>query len=105
MQEIKKPTIISEPSRFSWFASLALLGIMFVSIIGLHIYQYFRVSSIESLHTEITQLDSSIRIASTDREVIIANILSSTMVRPPIAIRDIVKSFRNLATQTGVRFQ
>lgn len=105
MQEIKKNSIIPESSRFSWFASLTLLGVMFSSIIGLNVYQYYRASTIEALHTEIGQLDSSIRIASTDRDVIIANILSSTTIRPPLAIKDIVRSFRLLAVQTGVRLQ
>ncbi len=105
MQEIKKNSVIPEPSRFSWFASLVLLVLICSSIVGLYIYQYFRAYTIEELRTDIAQLEMSIHIASTDRDVIIANILNSTTIRPPLPIRDIVDSFRLLATQEGVRLQ
>ncbi len=66
-------------------------------------YQYIQTSNIESLHTEITQLEANIQSASADRDVLIANILSSTTIRPSIDLKLLVRSFRLAAANAGVR--
>ncbi len=40
-----------------------------------------------------------------DRDIIIADILSSTQIRPSMDLKALVRSFRSAATQAGVRLQ
>jgi hypothetical protein len=103
MQEIKQNQPIPEANRFSWYASLGVAGLTLLSIFGLFIYQYFQTSHIESLNTEITQLDVNIQTAAMDKDIIIANILSSTVLRPSIDLKLLVRSFRLAAATAGVR--
>ncbi len=103
MQEIKPNHIIQEPSRFSWFSSLIVLCLTFVSTWWLYGYQFIAASNMESLNVEITQLESSIQSASTDRDVLVANILSSTNIRPSIDLEVLVKMFSLAAANAWVR--
>lgn len=48
-------------------------------------------------------MEASIQTAATDKDVIIANILNSTIIRPSIDLKLLVRSFRLAAATAGVR--
>ena len=104
MQETPTP-IIREPSQFAWFASLGLLAIALISCLWLWGYQFATTSQIETLHTEISGLDTAIATATRDPDIIVADILASATIRPSIDLKALVRSFRVAATQAGVRLQ
>ncbi len=103
MQEINQSPIIKDVSRFSWLSSLSILTLTLSVIAWLYVYQYFTSVTIEELNTDISQLENSILTASNDKDVIIANILSSTTIRPSVNLKSLVNSFRLAAAGAGVR--
>ncbi len=104
MQETPTP-IIPEPSQFAWFASLGLLALVLLSCLWLWGYQFIAAAQVDTLHTEIANLDTAIATASKDRDIIVADILASATIRPSIDLKTLVRSFRIAATQAGVRLQ
>ncbi len=105
MQEIKHIPVPESPNNFNWLASIVLLSTTLLSIWGLFIYSFIQESSIENTQNEILQLESDIRSASTDKNIIIANILKSTTIRPSLDLKGVVDSFYKTAAWAGVRLQ
>lgn len=104
MQET--PTsIIREPSQFAWLASLSLLTLTLVSCLALWGYQFVTASRLVTLTVETQAIDADIATSTKDRDIIIADILASSQIRPSIDLKALVRSFRVAATQAGVRFQ
>jgi len=105
MQEHKLNQITQEVSQFSWIASIALLVATLVAIIWLKTYIYIQENNIVSLNTDITQLESDIQSASTDKDIIVANILKSSTIRPSLDLEAFVSAFNRAAALAGVRLQ
>jgi hypothetical protein len=103
MQEIKQNQIIGEVNRFSWITSLVIASLTVLSIGGLFWYQFFQNSHIESLNEDISKLELNIQSASKDKDLIVANILTTTIIRPSIDLKLLVRSFRLAAATAGVR--
>lgn len=103
MQETKQNPTFWETSRFSWFASLTIFSLTILAIWGLYAYQYVMTSSISELTAEIAQLEDNIHTASNDKDVIVANILSSTTIRSSVNLKTLVSSFRSAANAAWVR--
>ncbi len=104
MQETPTPSI-REPSQFAWFASLSFLTLTIVSCLAFWWYQFVTASRVVTLTTETQALEADITTSTKDRDIIIADILASTQIRPSIDLKALVRSFRVAATQAGVRFQ
>jgi hypothetical protein len=104
MQETS-PSIIREPSRFAWLASLTFLSLTLLSCLGLWGYQYVTASQISTLTAENLSLDADIATSAKDRDIIVADILASASIRPSIHLKNLVRAFRTAATDAGVRFQ
>ncbi len=104
MQETPTP-IIREPSQFAWLASLWLLILTLLSCLWLYGYQFVTASYIETIDSDIRSLDADIATSTKDRDIIIANILTSASIRPSIDLKTLVRAFRIAATQAGVRLQ
>ena len=105
MQEIKHVPVSESPNNFNWLASIVLLSTTLLSIWGLFIYSFIQESSIENTQNEILQLESDIRSASTDKNIIIANILKSTTIRPSLDLKGVVDSLYKTAAWARVRLQ
>ena len=106
MQEIKKnPILLWESNRFTWFTSLVLLFLVLFAIIWLKTYDYMQSNTIEKMNADIVDLDTKLTLASADRQVIIANILKSSTIRPSLDLQKYVRSFRQAAAQAGVRLK
>lgn len=105
MQEVKHNPTTESPSNFNWLVSIALLTITLLSIGGLYVYSYFQDSKIETTQNDILEIENLIRSASTDKNIIIANILNSTTIRPSIDLKGLVDSFDKTAKWAGVRLQ
>lgn len=105
MQEIKQNPLIKQPSQFPWMASIVACSLTLLSIGWLWWYQFVTASTIDWLNSEITKLDNDIKASSLDRDIIIANILSTATIRPTIDLKALVRGFRVAATQAGVRLQ
>lgn len=105
MQEHKPNQITQEISQFSWIASLALLIATFIAIIWLKTYTYFQENNIIALNADIAQIETDIQSASTDKDIIVANILKSSTIRPSLDLKAFVSAFRRAAALAGVRLQ
>lgn len=105
MQEHKPNQMTQEISQFSWIASIVILATTLIAIGWLKTYAYFQENNIITLQSDITKLESDIQSASTDRDVIVANILNSATIRPSLDLKTFVRSFRLAAAQANVRLQ
>lgn len=105
MQEVKHTPATESPSNFNWLVSISLLSITLLSIGSLYIYGYFQDRKIETTQNEILGIENLIRSASNDKDIIIANILKSTTIRPSIDLKGLVDSFDKTAKWAGVRLQ
>ena len=105
MQEIKQTHLSKEPSNIPWIISIATLSIVAIINICLYWYTFYQDKSISTIQSEITKLDEDIRIWSADKDVIVANILSSTTIRPSIDLKSIKAWFEQSAAIAGVRLK
>lgn len=87
MQEVKHIPAPEEPNNYYWLVSITLLAITLLSMGGLFISSYFQERNIEKTQNEILEIESLIRSASTDKNIIVANILNSTTIRPSIDLK------------------
>ena len=78
---------------------------MLLSCLGLYGYQFVSASYIETLASDTRSLDADIATSTKDRDIIIADILASSSIRPSIDLKALVRAFRVAATQAGVRLQ
>lgn len=105
MQEIKQNPLIKQPSWLPWMASIVACLLTLLAIGWLWWYQFVTAATVERLQSEITKLDNDIKSSSLDRDIIIANILSTTTIRPTIDLKALVRGFRVAATEARVRLQ
>lgn len=105
MQETKPNTILQEESQLTWLASIIILWTILASILGLYGYTYIQDNTISRLNTEITQIESEIQIASSNKDIIVANILNSSSIRPSLDLKTLISVFRKSAAIAGVRFK
>ncbi len=105
MQEIKQTHLTKEHNNIPWYTSITIFSLVIISIFWLYGYWYFQSKNIENLQSEITKLDEDIRIGSADKDVIVANILSSTNIRPSIDLKSLEKWFRLSAAVAWVRLK
>jgi len=103
MQEVKPSHITQEPQRFLWIISLSFFSIIAIATIGLFAYGFIQANTLSNIEENIAKLESEIAVGSQDKDVIVANILSNTMIRPSIDLKALVNSFRAAASSAGVR--
>ncbi len=104
MQEIKKDHIIPQPSSFSWISSITIFVITLIAIIAFYVFQYMSISSIKNSKVEIAKLDAIIQSWSLDKDVIVYNIMKSTVIKPSMDLKWLVRDFRLTAANSGLRF-
>lgn len=75
------------PSQKNWWLALGIFSIVAMLSIGLMAYNYILGKQIETMKSEIATIDSQIAIISTDRKIVIANILKSNRIRPTIDVK------------------
>ncbi len=68
-------------------------------------YNYILGKQIETMKSEIATIDSQIAIISTDRKIVIANILKSNRIRPTIDVKWLIQEFYTAAAKSNVRFK
>ncbi len=105
MQEVKHIPAPEEPNNYYWLVSITLLAITLLSMGGLFISSYLQERNIEKTQNEILEIESLIRSASTDKNIIVANILNSTTIRPSIDLKWLVDSYNKTASWANVRLQ
>ena len=103
MQEHKPNQMTQEVSQFSWIASIVILFTTLLAIGWLKTYTYIQESNIVTLQSEIVKLEEEIQSASTDKDLIIANILKWATIRPSLDLKTFVRGFRLAAAQANVR--
>ncbi len=105
MQELTQTTILQKPSQSPWRGSIALLIIILLASLGLFVYQAVRGIELTTLTGTIRDTEARIASGSTDRDIIIAGILSSSTLRPSIDLGRLVSDFRAVASSARVRLQ
>lgn len=68
-------------------------------------YNYILDKQIDTMKNEIATIDSQINIMSTDRKIVIANILNSNHIRPTIDVKGLIQEFYAAAAKSNVRFK
>ncbi|MBX9809565.1 hypothetical protein K2X92_04220 [Candidatus Gracilibacteria bacterium] len=105
MQEIKQTHLSKEPTNLPWIISITTLSVVLISVISLYGYTFYQDRTISNIQGQITKLDEDIKIGSADKDVIVANILSSTNIRPSIDLKSLKKGFEQSAAVAGVRLK
>lgn len=98
-------SIAPVPSRFPWFFSLVLAGLVLAGTIGMGVYGFFLDRSIVEREKDIAMVDTQIQTASADRKIILAQILATNTIRPSIDVAGLVKEFQSAAATANVRLK
>ena len=105
MQEVTPSHITEKPQRFLWIISLSFFSIIAIATIGLFAYGFIQANTLSNIEENIAKLESEIAVGSQDKDVIVANILSNTMIRPAIDLKALVGNFRSAATASHIRLK
>lgn len=105
MQELNTNPILQIPSQSAWKASIILLIFVLLASAGLFAYQIMRGIELTTLTSTIQDREAHIASGSTDRDIIVAGILSSSTLRPSIQLGRLVSDFRAVASSARVRLQ
>lgn len=73
--------------------------------VSLGAYNFYLDQQFSSTQKEITIVDTQIQTASTDRKIIIAQILNANSIRPSLDINGLVKEFQRAAITANVRLK
>ena len=95
----------NRPSERNWWLSLALFLLVALSTIGLLGYNYFLDKKIQTAKQNVAEIESQIQIISSDRKVVIANILKTSSIRPTIPVKELIGEFYTAAAKSNVRFK
>lgn len=87
-----------------WYLSLGLFVI--ISILTAICYTMTLITErhTQELQTTIAKLDTDIRGASVDRNIVIAKIIEENTLRPSIDLKNMVTQFRTAAVKANVAF-
>lgn len=105
MQEIPTNPILQKPSQAAWKASIALLIFVILASAGLFAYQIVLGQQITTLTDTIADHEARIASGSTNRDIIVAGILSSSTLRPSLDLGRLVSDFRAVAQSAHIRLQ
>jgi hypothetical protein len=105
MQELNQTPILQKPSQAAWKASIALLIFVILASAGLFAYQIVLGQQITTLTDTIRTQAGHISSGSTDRDIIVAGILSSSTLRPSLELGKLVSDFRAVAQSARIRLQ
>lgn len=105
MQELSTNPTLQKPSQSAWRASIVLLIFVLLVSAGLFAYQIMRGIDLRILTSTIQEQEARIASGSTDRDVIIAGILSSSTLRPSIQLGRLVSDSRAVASSAHIRLQ
>jgi hypothetical protein len=105
MQELSTNPTLQKPSQFAWRSSIILLIFVLLASAGLFSYQIIRGIELTTLTSAIQDQEARIASGSTDRDVIVAGILSSSTLRPSIQLGRLVSDFRAVASSAHIRLQ
>jgi hypothetical protein len=105
MQEVVAQDVFAKSGRGLWYLSLFLVIFVLGSSGVCFTATYLTNKTLIASHSKTTEFDDEIARNSTDRTVLIADILSSNTIRPSIDVRKLVLDFRKAASMANVRLQ
>jgi hypothetical protein len=105
MQELTTNPPLQKPSQAAWRASIALLIFTILASVGIGVYQFLLTGQITELKTTIASHEARIASGSTDRDIIVAGILSSSTLRPSLELGKLVSDFRAVAEASRIRLK
>jgi cell division protein FtsL len=105
MQEISTNPQSPKENRTYFYFSLGFFSLIVFSILSLFLYTKYLNTASLSIRDEIGQIDRKIAAQNADRMILIANILKSNSIRPSVELESLVKKFRDIASENGVRLR
>ena len=105
MQDHTHPSLVPAPSHTGWYLVLALFTFIVVASLGLASYNMYLSGTLATKNTNLADINQKISEISLDRNVVIANIITSNTIRPSIDLVSLVNAFRNAAPAAHVRLK